>query len=103
MRLDSCSVTSATGTGVATEGGHLIVKDSSISNNRGNGVVCVADLSGRPAGCIIKGSRIVRNALNGVVLREDSRLVLRDSAISYNRLYGVQVKVCFLYLSLCTI
>ena len=93
LSLASCTVTSATGAGIGTEGGQLVVRDSTISNNRGNGVVCVADLSGNPSSCLVNGSRVVRNALNGILVREDSRLLIRNSAVSYNKLYGLLVKV----------
>lgn len=93
LRIESCSVNSTTGAGVGSEGGVLTIRESNISNNRGNGVVCVATLNGQGADCKISGSRIGRNNLNGILAREDSRLSVRDSAVSYNRQFGVQIKV----------
>ena len=89
----SCSVTSKTGSGVSSEGGTLSMTKCSICGCAAHGVALFADLYGQGSEAVIQDCEISNNAMNGVLIREDSRLRLESSQVVRNGLHGLAIKV----------
>jgi hypothetical protein len=86
-------VTSTTGTGVASEGGSLDIRNSRIHDCQGHGLAVFADLEGAGGRARVTRTLISGNRLNGVLVREDSNLQLLECLVSNNLAFGIASKV----------
>lgn len=99
LSIESCSVTSRTGSGVSSDGGTLQIIDSKISDCAAHGIGLYADLEGQGCKARIERCNISSNALNGILVREDSQLILQSSRIARNGGSGLVFKVHCCHLS----
>ena len=86
-------MTSTSGTGISSEGGTVSISNTTVSECAGHGLALYADLEGVGSKAVVQNSRIARNALNGILVREDSTLLLQQSVVSSNQGYGLAIKV----------
>jgi len=86
-------VTSTTGTGVASEGGSLEIRNCRIHDCQGHGLAVFADLEGVGGHARVARTLIHGNRMNGVLLREDSSLQLLECQVSNNLAFGIALKV----------
>lgn len=93
LSLQDCNVCSSSGTGIASEGGILTVRNSSIHDCHGNGIAIFADLESQAGRAEIRNSSIKRNQLNGILLREGSQLQLQRCEVASNSGFGIRSKV----------
>ena len=93
LTLDSCDVSSSTGSGVSSEGGSLSLASTRVHDCTVNGLALYADLEGIGSEVTVQKCQIRSNKLNGILIREGSHLVLQSSSVEGNGGYGLANKV----------
>lgn len=86
-------IQSETGTGIAIEGGKVLVKDCVIHDCASNGIGIFSNIVGDDASkTVIQGTRIVRNGRNGVLIKGAGSPLLDSNLVGYNREHGILIE-----------
>ena len=93
VSLEALDIQSETGTGIAIEGGKVLVKDCVIHDCASNGIGIFSNIVGDDASnTVIQGTRIVRNGRNGVLIKGAGSPLLESNLVQYNREHGIVIE-----------
>ena len=94
VRIESCDISSATGSGLGVEGGSSQITDCALHDCERSGAMLFTDLEETESRATLRGCTLRGNKLHGVVVREGAEPVVRDNAISGNGGYGLALQGC---------
>eukprot|EP00747_Dinoflagellata_sp_TGD_P189370 gnl/TRDRNA2_/TRDRNA2_49635_c0_seq1.p1 gnl/TRDRNA2_/TRDRNA2_49635_c0~~gnl/TRDRNA2_/TRDRNA2_49635_c0_seq1.p1 ORF type:complete len:395 (-),score=65.09 gnl/TRDRNA2_/TRDRNA2_49635_c0_seq1:25-1209(-) len=93
--LDSCDITSMTGSALGVEGGDVTLRKCRLHDAKNHGAALYGDLLGGGEGqVLLEDCRIDRNRLDGVLVRDGASPVLRRNEVVDNGGYGMTLSDC---------
>lgn len=103
LAMMGCDVTSATGSGVATDGGLLMLRRCRVHDCARNGLVCAGDLDQEAAAVRLEATESINNKMNGLVALDGASVVCESCTLRGNTLAGLELRDCDVELKDCTV
>jgi len=90
VTLSQCKITSHTGAGIGVERGKLQINDCAVSDCKAHGIAVL----GSKSYAQVSGGSIIKNGLDGILLRDGARARVEDAVIASNGRYGLELIDC---------
>lgn len=91
--LDSCDISSASGSGVGAEGGSPQLYNCSVHDCATHGVALFGGLDGSRASPVLEACQLRRNRQHGLLVRDGATPAVSDSVMARNGGYGMMLQV----------
>lgn len=92
--VDSCDISSSTGTGIGSEGGSPQMYRCTVHNCERNGVAVFGGLDGSRASAVLENCELAWNKGHGLLVRDGATPSVSDSEIFRNGGYGLMLQDC---------